>query len=94
DYDGDGKNDHAVFRPGTATWWIFNSSNGSVVEQQFGASTDQLAPADYDGDGKTNIAVFRPSTGYWYTSLDVNTNFGATLWGQNGDIAIETSNVP
>ena len=94
DYDGDGKNDRAIFRPSTATWWIYQSSNGASLEQQFGASTDQPVPADYDGDGKTNIAVFRPSTGYWYTSLDVNTNFGATLWGQSGDIAVQTSNVP
>ena len=94
DYDGDGKNDRAIFRPSTTKWWIYYSSNGGYLEQQFGASTDQPVPADYDGDGRTNIAVFRPSTGYWYTSLDVGTNYGATLWGQAGDIAIESSNVP
>lgn len=94
DYDGDGKNDRAIFRPSTATWWIHNSADGGYVEQQFGAGTDQPVPADYDGDGRTNIAVFRPSTGKWYTSLNPSTNYGELSWGQSGDIAIESSNVP
>lgn len=93
DYDGDGKSDHAIFRPSTATWWILYSGGG-YLEQQFGISTDQPVPADYDGDGKTNIAVFRPSTGYWYTSTNPAINYGAQLWGQSGDIAVESSNVP
>ncbi len=94
DYDGDGKSDHAIFRPSTATWWIYYSSNGGYLEQQFGVGTDRPVPADYDGDGRTNVAVFRPETNVWYTSTDPATNYGATLWGQSGDFAVETSNVP
>lgn len=94
DYDGDGKTDRAIFRPSTGTWWIYYSSNGGYLEQQFGVETDQPVPADYDGDGRTNLAVFRPGTNVWYTSIDPATNYGAVLWGQSGDIAVETSNVP
>jgi hypothetical protein len=94
DYDGDGKNDRAIFRPSTATWWVFKSSDGGYLEQPFGVGTDMPVPADYDGDGRTNIAVFRPSTGLWYTSLDPSTNYGAQFWGQTGDIPVESSNVP
>lgn len=94
DYDGDGKSDRAIFRPSTGTWWIHYSSNTGYLEQQFGVATDKPVPADYDGDGRTNVAVFRPETNVWYTSTDPATNFGATLWGQSGDIAVETSNVP
>jgi len=38
DYDGDGKTDVAVYRDGM--WYIWQSSNGSISYQQFGASGD------------------------------------------------------
>jgi hypothetical protein len=47
-------------------WYIIQSSDGKVVAQQWGQSTDVPVARDYDGDGKTDIAVWRPSTGYWY----------------------------
>lgn len=93
DYDGDGRHDRAIFRPSTATWWVL-FSGGGYIEQPFGMGTDQPVPADYDGDGRTNIAIFRPSTGFWYTTPDVSVNYGAQLWGQAGDIPVESANVP
>ncbi len=88
DFDGDGKLDAAVFRPSTATWLILQSSNGQVIQQQFGETTDIPVPADYDGDGKTNIAVFRPSNGFWFTSTNPQTNFGAVQFGAAGDLPV------
>ncbi len=38
DFDGDGKTDIAVYRDGT--WYIVQSSNGSISYQQFGLSSD------------------------------------------------------
>ncbi|CAN5554526.1 hypothetical protein BH10ACI3_BH10ACI3_00470 [soil metagenome] len=64
DFDGDGKTDISVFRPEDNSWYVLRSSDNSLSVQQFGFSTDKLAPADYDGDGKTDVAVYRD--GVWY----------------------------
>lgn len=66
DYDGDGRTDFSVFRPGTNQWYIIYSSNNSQTSFPFGADGDLRAQADYDGDGKTDAAVYRPSTYVWY----------------------------
>jgi hypothetical protein len=86
DFDGDGRADVAVFRPGTGDWHILQSSNSSLRSQTWGLSTDHIAPADYDGDGKTDIAVFR--AGAWYVSCSSDNSMQAQMWGASGDIPV------
>ncbi len=65
DYDNDGRDDIAVFRPSAGSWYVQQSTDG-FYDVQFGAAGDRIVPADFDGDSKTDIAVYRPSLGVWY----------------------------
>lgn len=83
DFDGDGKDDIAVFRPSESVWYL-NGSTAGFSATQFGLSTDTPIAADYDGDGHTDIAVFRDGVYYWLRSSDGV--FAYKVCGQAGDI--------
>jgi subtilisin-like proprotein convertase family protein len=83
DYDGDGKVDLGLYRPGDGTWLVKPMSigsggqpiptGGSQTRPGFAAAGDIPAPLDYDGDGKADLTVFRPGTTQWLsTSSAVN----------------------
>ena len=44
DYDGDGKDEPAIYRNGT--WWVLRSTAGALT-QSFGLSTDIAVPRRY-----------------------------------------------
>lgn len=83
DFDGDDKADLSVFRHGLGTWYISNSSNGSVGAQQFGLPNDSIVTADYDGDGRSDLAVFRQGT--WYILGSLNGLVRTVQWGVAAD---------
>ena len=86
DFDGDGKTDVSVFRPGGGEWWYGTSSNGGHGAAVFGTASDVIAPADYTGDGKTDMAFFRPSTGEWFFLRSEDFSFYSFPFGGNGDL--------
>lgn len=62
DFDGDGKDDVAIWRnggPGSAGFYIFQSSNNTLRFVAYGETImDPTVVADYDGDGKDDPAGF------------------------------------
>jgi hypothetical protein len=70
DYDGDGVDDLAVWRPVDGRWYMLKSTNGFSPAKAFafllGSKGDTPVPADYDGDGVTDAAVFRATENRWY----------------------------
>lgn len=88
DYDGDGRADFAIFRPGTYDWYILNSSDGSWTVRTWGQAGDIPAPGDFDGDGRTDMTIFRPATGEWFIIRSNDNSFDSTQFGQNGDLPV------
>ncbi|MBK9174345.1 MAG: VCBS repeat-containing protein [Chloracidobacterium sp.] len=88
DFDGDGKTDVGIFRPGAAEWWYRRSSDGQVPALQFGTSTDAIAPVDYTGDGKSDVAFFRPTTGEWFILRSEDGSFYSFPFGGAGDTPV------
>lgn len=87
DFDGDGKSDPAVYRPGDKTWHILMSNDG-YAGAEWGLPTDKLTPADFDGDGTTDIAVWRPGApdeAAFYILESTTGTFRIEKFGQTGD---------
>jgi len=68
DYDGDGKQDPAVFRRSTGDWWYIESASGLRTVKHWGTVNDFPAAGDYDGDGKADLTAVRVESGnrVWY----------------------------
>lgn len=71
DFDGDTKDDIAIWRPESGMWAIRKSSaeTAETIWIQWGLPGDYPMPGDYDGDGIADLAVWRPSNGNWYVCL-------------------------
>jgi probable HAF family extracellular repeat protein len=94
DFDGDGRTDLSVWRPGDGRWYARYSSSGGSSAREWGAGWkhDEPVPGDYDGDGILDFAVWRPENGGWYV-LQSTTAFTHSWWmpwghGSRNDIPV------
>ncbi len=89
DYDGDGRNDFAVFRivEGAGVFFV-NKSGGGVDTVYWGGAGDQTMPGDFDGDGKTDYVVARPTNPREFYVLTQNGAIQSYQFGAIGDIPV------
>lgn len=83
DYDRNGSDDVAVWRPSTGVWYSLDPINSSVQALSLGngLNGDIPVPGNYDNDTRGDLMVYRPSEGNWYlrsseTGITTVGNFG------------------
>ncbi len=79
DFDGDGYDDVAVFRPSTGLWAIRGGAR-----TYFGTDGDIPVPGKYLYTNRDSIAIYRPSTGLWAVEGSPDRRY----FGVDGDIPI------
>ena len=89
DFDGDDKDDVAVWRPGAATvaaFYILNSATMTARAEPFGQTGDNPTIVDdYNGDNSADLAVYRSTNNIWYYRTVANGPVTFVKWGQSGD---------
>jgi hypothetical protein len=80
DFDGDGREDPALYDPATGAWRILTSSSTytTPIVVNWGGAGYTAVPGDYDGDGKADPAVYNMATGVW-SILESSTNYSTTM---------------
>ncbi len=89
DYNGDGTDDIAVFRPRTGLWSV-----RGVTRAFFGKDGDTPAAGDYNGDGRADLAIFRPDNGLWRIQGLTKFYFAAQDWPVPADYSGDGTDNP
>ena len=84
DYNGDGKDEIALYNPNTGEWNI-RYANGTLEKKSWGSPgfQDIPTPGDYDGDRKADLCVWRPASGQWLILQSSNNQYRAESWGSS-----------
>jgi len=81
DFNGDGKDDIAVFREGSGLWAV-----RGFTRAYFGQKRDIPLPGDYYGNNRAEMTVFRPPTGLWAVR-----GYTRIYFGKDGDLPLGES---
>jgi WD40 repeat protein len=99
DWDGDGRDEVAVFRPSNATFLLRvriksgipciacppgDPSSFAIITHQFGVPGDLPVAGDWDGDGKDTVGVFH--LGVFQLTNDFSEVNGSSVFGFTGDL--------
>lgn len=88
DFDGDGRDDFAVWSSKTGIWSVKTSTYVRLPTQQWGMLGDIPVRGDFDGDRRTDYAIWRPSDGIWWV-LDSSTRaYRIRQFGMRGDVPV------
>jgi hypothetical protein len=68
DYEGDGRDQIALWQRSNHTWYWRRAPDGPVTQAVFGTDTSVPVPADYNGDGKLDLAYWEPRAGKIFVS--------------------------
>lgn len=91
DFDGDGRNDPTVYRPGRPSRWFILGTASGPREIAFGEESTGDVPlhGDFDGDGRADVAVARPGrdgVGPWTWFIRGSSGRQTiTQWGETED---------
>jgi hypothetical protein len=90
DFEGIGKSNLAVYRPGSGVWYGLSAADpGQYTATQWGTGDDLVVNGDYDGDGKADQAVWRPGSGVWFVlPSDFPGTYRTQQWGLPTDLPV------
>ncbi len=83
DFDGDGRDDPALYRPATGEWFIWQSSNRQIAAHKYGTPDDIPVPGYFGTKAQADLAVYRPEQSQWHI-----VGKETEEWGLKGDLPV------
>jgi len=79
DYDGDGRDEIAVYNQNDLTWYWRHAPDGPISSAKFGTPTGIPLPWDYNHDGRLDLAYWERSEGKIYVSFNRGRSVGLVV---------------